>query len=475
MFSSLRARLWLSYAFLILTALTTVAVVLTLFLIRNPYLYRNTGLRLSAAANVLAREPLSADRVGTVAQAFNVRILIYGSSGALILDTQAGSPELISPGAAPVARPLAAARDGSGRFWLYSSYPRADGTSMLIAAPRPKLIPALAVLTDELAQPFVQGGLIALLISVVLGYLLTRWIATPLQGLASAARLLAPRAPGGPIPDAAGARTVSGIELARPVIEEGPREVRELTRAFNRMVLSLQAGQRSQREFVANVSHELKTPLTSIQGFAQALLEGAADTPEARKHAAEVIFSEAGRMHRMAVDLLDLARLDAGTADLRISAVNLPALLDAVGDKFKPLTISAGVELRLVVDPRLPAVPADGDRLAQVLTNLMDNAVKFTPSGGTITVEASEQDAVILVSVTDTGIGIRQAELPLIFGRFYQSDAARVAGQDHGAGLGLAIVHEIVEAHGGRITVRSTPGQGTRFTVHLPVHPDKLV
>ncbi len=150
---------------------------------------------------------------------------------------------------------------------------------------------------------------------------------------------------------------------------------------------AVHASQQSQRDFVANVSHELKTPLTSVQGFAQAILDGTAETPEAQQQAAQVIYDEAGRMHRLVLDLLDLARLDGGTADLRRERVSLTVLLQAVIERLTPQSVQAGVSLVDQV-PDLPDVIGDGDRLSQVFNNLVDNAIKHTPAGGEVALSA---------------------------------------------------------------------------------------
>jgi signal transduction histidine kinase len=242
-----------------------------------------------------------------------------------------------------------------------------------------------------------------------------------------------------------------------------------LTRAFNSMIARVESSQRSQRDFVADVSHELKTPLTSIQGFAQAILDGTADTPETRIQAAQIIYNEAERMHRMAVDLLDLARLEAGTADLKMSVVDVRALLQNILEKFTPQAQTTGIRLELDVPPDLPALIGDGDRLAQVFTNLVDNGLKFTPPDGKVILAARTAGADMELSVSDTGVGILRAAIPRLFDRFYQVDTSRAGGEGHGAGLGLAIVREIVDAHGGRISVRSELGHGTTFVVHLPL------
>jgi signal transduction histidine kinase len=140
-----------------------------------------------------------------------------------------------------------------------------------------------------------------------------------------------------------------------------------------------------------------------------------------------------------------------------------------VVEKFTPLAFKTGVSLSAKYGRDLPLLLGDGDRLAQVFTNLVDNALKFTPEGGSITLQVIHDRNEIQVAVDDTGKGIPKEDVPHIFDRFYQADAARAGGEHHGAGLGLAIVHEIVAAHGGRISVRSAPGRGTAFIVHLPL------
>jgi signal transduction histidine kinase len=340
------------------------------------------------------------------------------------------------------------ARDGNGSAWLYTLRELPDNTWLMVASPRPRSS-ILNVFTNDLIPLFLPAGLFAFFLSLIAAFLFAGWIGDPLQKVIAAA---------GTMP----------ADDATPVDVRGPREVQELTRAFNAMLARVQDSQRSQREFVANVSHELKTPLTSIQGFAQAILDGTAESPVALKQAAEVIYSESGRMHRMVLDLLDLARLDAGTADLKMLPLDMTAILNMTAEKFFPQLQSAGVKMKLKLPSSLPVLIGDGDRLAQVFTNLVDNALKFTPSGGEIALGASADRTEMTVSVSDTGRGIPAEALPHIFDRFYQADSARKGGEQHGAGLGLAIVHQIVAAHGGRISVRSG-GAGTTFDVFLPL------
>ena len=455
MFSSLRSRLWLSYALLIVTALGVVATFLFVYLVRNPLLYRQTTERLQAVQsivmereNVPENQPISV-AAQKAARTFDVRVLIFSQDKQLMLDTADKEASLPFPEKKALQRKNPIMRDGNGGVWLYSIEQLPDKTYLVVAAPRPRLS-IVNIIADEFLSPFLRGGLIALLLSLVLAFLFARWIADPLQKVVIAAR------------------GMPSAEI-KPVEPQGPHEVQELTRAFNSMILRTQASQKSQREFVANVSHELKTPLTSVQGFAQAILDGTADTEQARQQAAQVIFNESGRMHRMVLDLLDLARLDAGTADITMSPVNVPALLNAIREKFIPQSQKAGVVVSVDVAANLPVLIADGDRLAQVFTNLVDNALKFTPEGGAVLLRALVVNDEMQISVTDTGAGIPDEVQAHIFDRFYQADLSRKGGEKHGAGLGLAIAHDIVQAHGGKINVRSRLGEGTSFDVFLPL------
>jgi signal transduction histidine kinase len=254
----------------------------------------------------------------------------------------------------------------------------------------------------------------------------------------------------------------------QPMPVKGPGEVRQLARAFNEMVERVQDSQKSQRDFLANVTHELRTPLTSIQGFAQAIIDGTVTAPEALHQAAIVIYNDAGRMHRLVMDLLSLARLEAGTVELQHASVDLGQLLSNIVDKFSIQAQNANVALRF--DLAQPAICiGDGDRLAQVFINLVDNALKFTPAGGRVTLSTETKDGFVRVKVADTGNGIAAEDQKYIFERFYQVDKSRHGGGGRGIGLGLAIARQIVLAHGGQIQVESNPGNGSIFTVNLPL------
>ena len=457
MFTSLRFRLWLSYAFVVTVSLLIVALVVLVFLIRNPLLSRQTQQQLRSVQSMISADPQGVvddpARLQKLADAQHVRILVFNTSRQLLLDTAASTASLPFPRRNLLNRPSQTAVDASGTVWLYSAARLADGRVLVVAAPRPR-VPVLNVFADEFLKPIIQGGLIALLLSLILAFALSRWVADPLQQVVVAA-------------------SKYPTDQVKPVELRGPHEVQTLTRAFNSMLARLQSSQQSQRDFVANVSHEMKTPLTSIQGFAQAILDHTADTPEARQRAAQIIFDESARMHRMSLDLLELARLESGTADLKMSPVEVGTLLRGIVEKFSPQAQKAGVELSVVVPDGLPHLVADGDRLAQVFTNLVDNSLRFTPSGGRITLTAKKAEGGIELSVADTGAGVAGEALPRLFDRFYQADTSRADGgttaMRHGAGLGLAIVKEIIQAHGGKIGVRSQVGLGTTFTIRLPL------
>jgi len=232
---------------------------------------------------------------------------------------------------------------------------------------------------------------------------------------------------------------------------------------------------RLRKDFVANVSHELRTPLSMLQGYSEALLDDIASTPEERREIARIIYDESVRMGRLVRDLLDLARMESGHMDFRFAPTDLRLMLDRVWRKFAVYGKEHGVsvELDMPADEPLTLEEADEDRLEQVLTNLLDNALRHTPSGKRIRISAAREESAagtyVRVSVADEGQGIAAEDLPFIFERFYKADKARTRSSGGGTGLGLAIARQIVEAHGGRIDVESTVGQGSTFSILLPV------
>ena len=175
-------------------------------------------------------------------------------------------------------------------------------------------------------------------------------------------------------------------------------------------------------------------------------------------------------MHRLVLDLLDLARLDAGNVQLEYRAIDMGQLLHEVGERFVPQAKEAEVTLTNQVE-EVPSISGDYDRLVQVFSNLVENALKFTPPGGEVQLSARRANGALLATVSDTGPGIHPEEAARIFERFYQVDKSRSGGRCRGAGLGLPIAQQIVQAHGGEIRVESQPGRGSAFVVRLPLSP----
>ncbi|HXA28637.1 MAG TPA: ATP-binding protein [Candidatus Angelobacter sp.] len=221
------------------------------------------------------------------------------------------------------------------------------------------------------------------------------------------------------------------------------------------------------RDFVANVSHELRTPVTAIHLLVETLQNGALGEPEEAAQFVERIGQEVAHLRQMVDELLELSLMEAGERPLHPAPVSVQELVHAA-DRLRPLAEERGVELRFDIATETPPVVGETSRLALVVRNLVHNAIKFTPSGGSVTVKAEPRaGSRVAVQVADTGVGISVDALPRIFERFYKADRSRQRDGD-GAGLGLAIARHTVEAHGGHISVESEVGQGTTFTVVLP-------
>ncbi len=227
----------------------------------------------------------------------------------------------------------------------------------------------------------------------------------------------------------------------------------------------------NRREFVANVSHELKTPLTTVKSYAETILSTDGIPREMQSSFLETIISEADRMNRLVYDLLLLSKLNYTNNQLEKDPIDIKAL---IGDILRRMHLAMEEKkqtLSVSISDNLPKVAGSRDKLEQVFVNLISNAVKYTDDGGNITVYAGEMYNYVFVKVIDTGMGIPKEDLPFIFDRFYRVDKAR-SRQAGGTGLGLAIAKEIVEAHGGKISVTSNVGEGTEFTINLPVYTE---
>jgi len=288
------------------------------------------------------------------------------------------------------------------------------------------------------------GGLVALALGLI-GFL----------ALGRALRHLA--VPIGDLMEAAG-RVAEGDYSAR-VAEHGPREVRALARAFNAMAARLQADEATRRNLLADVTHELRTPLTVIQGNLEGLLDGVYPRDDA--HLAPVL-EETRVLSRLVDDLRMLALAESGALQLQKEPTDVAVLLSEAAASFRAQADAAGVTVSVDVPPDLPLLDLDPERMRQVLSNLIANALRYTPTDGTIRVRAASEDKSVTLSVSDTGAGIPPEDLPHIFDRFYKS------GDSRGTGLGLAIAKNLVAAHGGEISAQSAPGRGTTIQFTLP-------
>jgi two-component system phosphate regulon sensor histidine kinase PhoR len=224
------------------------------------------------------------------------------------------------------------------------------------------------------------------------------------------------------------------------------------------------------REFVANVSHELRTPLTSVRALAEALVDGALSDREAGPRFLDRIIAEIDRLTLLVNDLLDLSAIETGSAKMEMVAVPPGEIIDDVLTKYRPVADQHRLTLRGDAGGGRASAWADRHRLTQAVANLVDNAIKYTPEGGTVTVSSEDRGEMIAISVVDSGIGIAGEHLPRIFERFYRVDRSRSRALG-GTGLGLSIVKHIVTSHGGQVEVESTEGRGSRFTLLLPRAP----
>lgn len=285
-----------------------------------------------------------------------------------------------------------------------------------------------------------------MVLAAILISLVSRRISTPIIKMSQAAE------------DIAAGKFNTEITLA------GTDEIAQLAKSFFYMRNRIQLTERMRQELMANISHELRTPLTSIRGFIQAILDGVVEPQEQRKYL-KLSYREAGRLTKLTGDLLDLAKLQTGNLQLQRTEVDLKNFLEEVAAPFYLECLNKDIQLETKLVPNL-MVHADPDRLTQVLINLLNNALKFTPSGGTITLRTQPQGDKVLIQLADTGIGMPEEELGEIFDHFYKIDKSRNAGQG-GSGIGLYVAKQIVALHGGSITVSSQVGLGTTFTIQL--------
>jgi signal transduction histidine kinase len=463
---SLRLRLFLTYGVVVLVSLITVGFGLSILL--RAYADRTSRERLELTARpiqvqvtLMVRDNATQQELFDALQEQSdnnkVYLLFADSSGNLVKEIypqQLGSIN-VNPGTLPGTPQMAESgtfRSADKKPYIYLASPlvgqyaqSADVTEIVLAVPKPGTLSVLGTLT----WPFLLAAGISLIISLLISLWLGGTVYRPLAGVKEASRKIA----------------LGDYSQRVPV--EGPIEVKELAAGFNHMASEVEQSQIRLRQFVADVSHELKSPLTSIQGFAQALLDGTADDEETRFKAASIINGEARRLKRQVDELLELSRMQSGQAPIAMTPLDFNDVITRSVEIYAVQAREKSVELRMHVEPRL-SVTGDADRLEQVFNNLLDNAIKNAPCSSAINITSAVSGNCVRVSVSDSGPGISESNLPHVFERFYQ-----VPGVRTGVGLGLTIAKEIVLAHGGTIEVQSRQGEGACFTVSLPVALNK--
>jgi signal transduction histidine kinase len=487
---SLRTRLALSYLVVILMSMGIVAplawqVVEGLYLNTQSTSLLAQAQLVASALSAQAPEGAAGPYLQTSNLAPGIHTRVIDPQGGAVIDLQ--SPTLpqaslqlpqLAQNAAGVVNPeelmnrpeIAQARQGKpetairslegagGKRVLYAAAPvlAGDGSVVQIvylATPLPDT--SLSALPEAL-----RWGLLGVLLGAVLlaggaGLLLARRIARPLANLADAAK------------------AVAEGDLAQQVPEGASiRELDVLGRAFNHMTASLRQSDQAKTAFISDVTHELRTPLTVIKGTIETLEDGAVDDLKARGTFLASMNRETERLIRLVNDLLVLTRADAGALNLQLHSLDLAEMALQRCYHLQNRAALCKVTLKVVVpDQAAPAgayeMMADPDRIAQVMDNLLDNAIRYAPAGSAVTITLVHSTSEVTFCVADCGPGIPAKHLPFIFERFYRADTGRDRGQG-GAGLGLAIVRSLVQAHDGSVSVESVEGQGAAFTVSLP-------
>jgi two-component system sensor histidine kinase BaeS len=306
---------------------------------------------------------------------------------------------------------------------------------------------ALQITYSAIGRFFLWGGLLAIAIALLLTFILSRRILAPVKALTGAARQFGKG------------------DFSHRVDYKGKGELGELASSFNSMAEDLERNERLRRNMVADVAHELRTPLSNLKGYLEAIADGVIKPDEA---AIKSLYEEASSLSRLVEDLQELSLADAGKLNIIVQPEDISRLIKETVTVFQAKAAAKSLTISADLPAALPPVNIDSHRIRQVLYNLLDNAVAHTGKEGRITVTAHEKKNRVYISVADTGEGIPPEDLPMIFERFYRVDKSR-ARATGGSGLGLTIAKRLVESHGGTIEVRSQPGQGSTFTFNLPV------
>lgn len=475
MLTGLRSKLIAAFAFIIFVCLFSAGTAFVLFL--RAHETEMARERVGRLAEPLALQVTYLDWVGVTpdqmkeslvdyANNMDVRVLIVDkATSRVVIDT---SDRLVGQTLQDLQR-SDVGTEKVGPIWVWQIHFRGAGENLLLFTPLER-VPAteapsasllsryrtvVAVPEEDITSAWLDvlprlgvAGSISLAISVVVAFLLSRSISGPLRQITRASEAMARG------------------KYDQQIDARGRDEVGRLASTFNTMAREVDRSQSTLRQFLADASHELRTPLTSIQGFSQAMAEGTIDTPEGLAESARIINDEAQRMRGLVDDLLELSRIEGGQAAMQKEPLDLTDLLRTTVERFERRAQEKSVDVQVEV-PELPGMEGDVRRLEQAFANLLDNAIRHTPADGTVAVRAQVVDATVRVAVQNSGSLIPAEDLPRLFERFYQVDKS--GGNEGHSGLGLAIASEVVQAHKGTITARSSREEGTEFTVTLPL------
>mgnify|MGYP005856729257 CR=1 FL=1 len=460
MTSSVRSRLWLSYVGVIVFVLAVILAGILLSIVRNPIVRQSSNIRLLVVtqSTVNRIERLLRTDPGQLnetlireARVRNIRIFLLDENGALTLDTGQGIQPAVNLNIDDERYwdgDTFILTDSSGGLWSAVIRPLSSGEFAAVLLDQPRY-PLANFFRNDVLAPTLFAGLIGLVLALLITLGFSQWITRPLRDMAFAAR------------------ASRGENPVRMKVA-GPKEVQDVAAAYNALLDRVESAQRSQRDFLADISHELKTPLTSIQGFAQAIKDNALEGNVAISSAGGVIFDEATRMYRLVMQLMALARLESGVTAMDFQPIDLVGILENLLSRQALQVKEKQIQIKREFNP-LPFIEADGDQMNQLFGNLLENAIKFSPAGGTIVLNLSSADRLVTVRILDDGPGIPPQDLTRIFDRFYQVDPSRRGDQKRGIGLGLAIASQIVRAHQGMIWAENRDGGGAAFLVSLPL------
>ena len=458
---TLRNRLLISYVVLILIILLGIVLGFIWSTIQNPIGYQQSSQQLALAAEWINTrlnvdreiKPAFLDRVITnEATNRKIRVVGFNSKGIVTYDSATGNLPNLSLFANDSLKigersEVKLFRGDENRFWFYLVLKFDEDQYFLLATPRQR-ISITSMVRDQLLHPVVIAGSAGFFAALLLSIWLSSWMNQPLKNMASNAPVML-------------------SDDSKVLNVEGPQEVQKLATTFNKLIRQIKSVRHSQKVFLGNVSHDLRTPITSIQGYSRAMLDGTLQSPEEYQKGARVIFDEADRMQRMVEEMLLLTRLEAGSVPLNKVDITLKPILLSVVEKVKPQYVEKQIELEILMDSMMHCF-ADGDKMMQIFTNLLDNAIKYTPDHGKIRITGRTSAGYHHIAIMDNGIGISEMDQRNIFDRFFQADMSRKSDGKHGVGLGLSIVNQLIRMHDGKITLQSKINEGSTFTVILP-------